>query len=140
MNPSEVRTQILAEHDRLRVLLSELEAAADRDALRRALGELLSSLRNHVAREDEILVPALEAADAWGPQRAARIRENHEAQLRLLSTWERAATGSLAPADLASRLAHFAAGLRDDMASEEADLLRPDVLRDDVVAISQASS
>ena len=150
MNPSDVRRQILAEHDRLRGRLQNLEDLATRAAdgdgsawaeTRRGLGELLVSLRAHVESEEAILVPALEAADAWGPLRAKQVRDEHVTQLRLLATWERAAADDgLSPGELNARFRLLAGTLRADMEAEEADLLRPDVLRDDVVAIQQASS
>lgn len=148
MNPSEVRQRILAEHDRLRDRLHAIEGHVERAkddpsadaAVRRGLGELLVALRAHVESEEAVLVPALAAADAWGPVRAAQIRADHAAQLGVLADWERAAADPDLPvAELATRLHGFADGLRADMAGEEADLLRPDLLRDDVVSVSQSS-
>lgn len=138
------------EHDRLRDRLAQFEAdlarAAGGDAgagatVRRALGELLAALRTHVESEEAILVPILEGVDAWGPARAARIREDHVTQLRLLATWDRAAADADLPlASLDARLRQFAGQLRADMEAEENDLLHPDLLRDDVVSVQQSSS
>jgi hypothetical protein len=149
MNPSEVRRQILGEHDRLRERLDRFEAdlaramagdAGAAESFRRGQGELLAALRAHVESEEAILVPALEAIDAWGPARAARIHEDHVTQLRLLATWDRAVADPALPlADLGPRLRQFAGGLRADMEAEENDLLHPDLLRDDVVSVQQSA-
>ena len=150
MNPSEVRKQILAEHERLRARLRDIEATVQHAAagdvgaaatIRRQLGELLAALRSHVRAEEAALVPALAATDAWGPERAAQIQADHVTQLRVLASWDRAVGDDGMPMDeLAARLRQFAGQLWADMEAEERDLLHPDLLRDDVVTIGQSSS
>ena len=142
MKPSEVRSRILQDHERLRLLLVEVEelvagvgAGGPATALRARTRVLLTALEAHLALEDEILCPAIHAADAWGPVRAARLKEGHveqRAQLTRLSSLE----PSVGDEEVCEAVRGLARDLRDDMHREEAELLDPDLLRDDVVAIN----
>lgn len=143
MKPSEVRARVLQDHERLRLALAEL------DALVAAVGEgrpatvlrdrtraLLASLEAHLALEDEILFPAIEGMDAWGPVRAARMQAEHteqRAELARLSSLEK----QVRDPELCEAVKKLAKDLRGDMHREEAELLDPDLMRDDLVAINQ---
>ncbi|MBC7171069.1 MAG: CBS domain-containing protein, partial [Polyangiaceae bacterium] len=92
--PEAIRERILHEHERIRSLLDHMEALAGRLAngerkvasrLRRWARELAIALRGHLALEEEILLPAIRDADAFGNARAEELLGEHEAQRELLS-------------------------------------------------------
>jgi iron-sulfur cluster repair protein YtfE (RIC family) len=144
MKPSEIRDCVLAEHEDLRKELSKLEVLAEcvlrhqdaEQALRALLLALSATLEKHLAMEEELLLPAIAEVDAWGPVRAEQMAEDHQAQratiARLNDMGRRAESASLASEAMALGKALLA-----DMRREETDLLHPDLLRDDVIAIGQ---
>lgn len=143
MKPSDVRARILAEHVEIRGILDSLEPIAralgdgDRARLQDAetLRELLCRrLFAHIDLEDAILAPALRAADAWGPERAAQLLEHHREQRAELAALARVA--GLEPAMRGARLQRLVGYIRDDMRHEEAGLLDANLLRDDVVGVA----
>lgn len=143
MRPSDVRARILTEHAEIRVLLDRLESVAhalrvgerarleDAETLRELLCERLFS---HIDLEDAILAPALRAADAWGPERAAQLLEHHREQRAELAALAR--VEGLEPAMRGERLQRLVQYIRDDMRHEEAGLLDANLLRDDVVGVA----
>jgi hemerythrin-like domain-containing protein len=144
MQPSEIRSRILSDHQGLRRDLERLEALvadvrigrAASDALRVDAEALLAWLRAHMRWEEAYLLPALRDADAWGAQRAEQLVRDHGEQRELLDFVNRRLLDGRHPADLLVRdVAHLIALLRDDMRQEEVELLDERVLRDDVVAI-----
>jgi iron-sulfur cluster repair protein YtfE (RIC family) len=145
MKPSEIRTRILSDHERLRGDFDRLEALvsdvrggrAALGTLRMDTGALLARLHAHMRWEESCLLPALREADAWGTERAERLTRDHREQRDLLAfvnarLWDEAQPAAL----VASDVDHLVALLRDDMREEEAELLDERVLRDDVVAIA----
>src|SRR5262245_26339997 len=144
MEPSEVRTRILGDHERLRADLDRLEALvsdlrdgrAELAMLRLDGGALLARLQVHMRWEESYLLPALRAADAWGEERAERLVRDHREQRDVLAFLAARLRDEAQPAALvAGDVDHLITLLRDDMREEEADLLDERVLRDDVVAI-----
>lgn len=147
MKPSEIRARVLAEHVKIRSLLSEVEFLAARalagklpneGRLHAKAIELYSTMYAHMSMEDELLYPAIYEADSWGFVRAARMKEEHAVQ--------RAALNGLADiewrhntVELARAIEALAKDIREDMEREESELLNPDLLRDDVIAIAQNS-
>jgi len=76
------------------------------------------------------------AIDAWGPERAQQIEEEHQDQRELLRfVLERLEDRSAPVQLLAEQLRSFVGAVRDDMQYEERAVLSEAVLRDDVVAI-----
>jgi hypothetical protein len=149
MKPSEVRTQILNDHERLRGDLDRLEAlVSDLRSGRAALGTLrldsgalLARLQAHMRWEESYLLPALREADAWGEERAARLIRDHREQRELFDFLNARLRDEAQPAALVARdVDHLVALLRDDMREEEAELLDERVLRDDIVAVDALTS
>ena len=147
LKPSEVRARVLDEHGQIRAILAELESLArralDGDAhngarLRTKAIELYSTLDAHMSLEDALLYPAICDADAWGHMRGEQMKEDHVRQravLFQLAEFEfRGDTVALVEA-----VRWLATYIRDDMCSEERELLNPDLLRDDVISIAQNS-
>lgn len=149
MLPSQVRRRILDDHDHLRGALIGLERSAGdlRGGQREALAPTLSALRrlaqrflDHLALEEEIMVPALRDADAWGPERAKLVLAEHEAQrIELAELLEALSTSNVTAEFVGQRLIAWIEALRIDMEHEETSVLHPDLLRDDVVSIAAES-
>jgi hypothetical protein len=145
MKPSEVRTRILSDHERLRADLDRLEVLvrdlrggrAASGTLRLHAAALVARLQAHMRWEEFYLLPALRDADAWGEQRAERLVSDHRQQRELFDFLNARLCDDAQPAALVARdVAHLVSLLRDDMREEEAELLDEHVLRDDVVAIA----
>ena len=146
MRPSEVRERVLGDHEAIRERLGRLETLLDRvhqgsreadwSELRRVALELLERLRTHMRWEDRYLIPALREADAWGEERAARLRADHGAQRDQHSDFDQRLSDRACPnSRVASDVSRLIELLREDMREEERDLLDARVLRDDVIAI-----
>jgi Hemerythrin HHE cation binding domain len=143
MSPSEVRDHVGRQHIQLRILFVEVEGAC-REVLeggrgdpRPAVQKLVHAVWDHIAMEDRLLVPTLRQVDSWGPARAEHVAEEHEKQRGQLTALRDLAKHG--PGDEAARATLALIGeLITDMDGEEKDLLHPDLLRDDVIAIDQS--
>ena len=89
MEPSEVRQRVLADHERLRRDVEQIEGFANEileglrmpiSALRAEAKELVARLRAHMHWEESYLLPALRDADAWGAERAQHLVRDHREQ------------------------------------------------------------
>jgi iron-sulfur cluster repair protein YtfE (RIC family) len=131
--PSEVREKVLQEHAALREQIAAVRAAIDEggDALLEAARALFDGLLRHLDSEDRILIPTLETIDAWGPQRAQRLRDEHAGQRRWVArTRERLTSDPAALSAQLDRLTTFLERLEKDMEEEESDELNADLLRE----------
>jgi iron-sulfur cluster repair protein YtfE (RIC family) len=143
ISPSQVRVRILAEHTALRQRLDRLaEATAQAGASPSAPAaeviaqarELYCALLDHLDFEDALLDETLRGIDAWGPIRAEQLALHHaEQRVQLRNLLER--TRDMSPAELSELLQPVIEDLRADMLDEEQDILSPQLLRDDVIAI-----
>ncbi len=145
MESEELRHRILKQHEALREQIRSLEVLAREvaeaeeggdlaPALRRGAERLLRRLEAHRCFEDENLGPALVGADAWGSERRARLTADHAEQRRLLrEVFTALRSPRVHPAVVVRRILHLTDHLKADMRDEEAALLDPAVLRDDVV-------
>lgn len=135
MRPSEVRRQILADHDRLRGVLLSIEALGVRvlagatESVRplRLEGETLHELLfEHMGWEDRYLAPALRDAGDWGVERARRLDQEHREQRELLAhTLAGLRDPSRPTVALARTMVDLVALLRADMIDEEETVLDP---------------
>jgi iron-sulfur cluster repair protein YtfE (RIC family) len=145
VKPSEVRERTLRDHEALRIALDRLERCCREAArgdllpagqLREAAHALIVDVERHMRWEERHLEPALREADAWGNERADRLRSDHREQREALGhVLAGLRDPGRPPALVARMLLDLIALLRDDMAEEEDLLLDPRVLRDDVVGI-----
>jgi iron-sulfur cluster repair protein YtfE (RIC family) len=144
MEPSQIRSRILSDHERLRRDLDRLAAlvgeargdSAVRATLLTDTESLLARLHAHMHWEDSYLLPALREADAWGAERAERLTRDHREQRELLDFLNFRLREQARPLALLIReVEHVIELLREDMREEEAELLDERVLRDDVIAI-----
>ncbi|MCC6999440.1 MAG: hemerythrin domain-containing protein [Deltaproteobacteria bacterium] len=149
MLPSEAREELLSQHAELRRLLSLAatlagqvlaDAAAgtpspsDLPELHRLLARLQSALSDHNKSEESLLEPMLRDADAWGPQRVARMVEEHKGEH---SAFRKALEGE--DLDVAARLPELAEELEAHMLAEERTFLSAGVLRDDCIVVESSS-
>lgn len=139
MMPSEIREELLSQHESLRGLLEAAHLAIlrwaggemPRIAVREELVELSEALRKHNLREESALWEHLLAIDAWGPARLeimaeAHIREHHDILQAIF------AVGDVQDAhEGVSALDRLRTHLLEHMAREEETFLNASVLRDD---------
>jgi hemerythrin-like domain-containing protein len=145
MKPTEIRARVLRDHRSLRAQVERVAALSraalagterDTDALRSAALELIRALEQHMRWEDDHLLPALEVADEWGPERVKRMQRDHGEQRELLRYAATVLEDPLRAQELLARTAlDLARLLQDDMEDEEKVMLDPAVLRDDPVGI-----
>ena len=143
--PSAVRRLMLREHSVLRERIAATralaaEAARDSAVVHRFRAEalrLVAQIEWHLEDEERFVLPLLMESDAWGPERAHRMLEKHEAQRPGLAKIEALALDGSA-ADLTDAVQAFGQGLLDVMKGEDAELLCESVLRDDIVVVDQS--
>ncbi len=129
-----LRRMILAEHGELRAAIAKVATAEEPARLALATNALLDLLADHLDHEDEVLEPALRAIDAWGPERARRLRHEHTSQRARIERLRREVATAPALA-LAREVQPFLEELLADMADEERDVLDPKLLRDDSITV-----
>ena len=133
MRLSEIRSELLREHQHIRSLALETlglaEQVARREptlqpALRERLAALETTVWSHNQREEALLDHVLPTVDAWGPERAARMCERHS--LEYEATFE-AVANARTPAD-AARTCEILASLLEQIDREEEEFLCDAVL------------
>lgn len=139
--PSRVREFILAQHDLLRLRMQGLLVGTAR--LRRGevesrevrilARELLALLRAHIGDEERMLADVLADVDAFASVRLEKIRQEHRAQTRELSTMVKSLDGPIDVEALASTVEEFARRIADDIDEEERQYLTEALLKDDLV-------
>lgn len=127
MELKEVRKNLLAQHDSLRRLISDLEAMMDRGAVfAPQLKALRDALVAHNAAEEAVLLPILATIDAWGKERVeGMLAEHHEEHGLMVRKME--------PGTAEATVREMIAELRKHMKHEEETILAEKLLRDDVV-------
>jgi hypothetical protein len=142
------RRGILWQHQQIRVLLEKGKATAElaldgvvssSDAVASTIGDLRQTLEIHLAFEEKVLLPLLADDLPLGPWRAERLLDEHRRQRQTLATLHREASAHPELPTLAVKLAFLTSWLLADMDEEELCLIIPDVVRDDIVVIDQAS-
>ena len=143
------RRGILWQHQQIRVLLEKGKAIAERaldglvprssDAVASTIGDLRQTMEIHLAFEEKVLMPLLADDLPLGPQRAERLLDEHRRQRQTLATLHREASAHPELPTLAVKLAFLTSWLLADMDEEELCFIIPDVVRDDIVVIDQAS-
>ena len=142
------RAAILGQHERIRALLERARAVAEAaldgqppssDAVASAIGDIRTIMEVHLAFEEKSLLPILRDDLPLGPERAARLLDEHRRQRDTLATLHREACAFPELPELAAKLAFLTEWLLADMGEEERCLLIPEVIRDDVVVVDQSS-
>jgi iron-sulfur cluster repair protein YtfE (RIC family) len=131
MFPTEVRTELLAQHERLRRLATAAEAAArsflrggSASDLRQTIADLRQALADHNALEESVLEPILRGGDAFGSLRVERMIQEHRAEHTVM--FESLDGDDLTVAEL---FPEFVEELIAHMAAEERTFLHPHVLK-----------
>ena len=145
MLPSQVRQLILADHVWLRAVLASVDELAERvaDGDHELLGRLCEHVADmsqrfmgHLDLEEEVLVPALRDADAWGDERAVLLLREHAGQRERFGELLLRLREARAPARAeALEVRLLIRDLLFDMEHEEHALVSPHVLRDDPVVV-----
>jgi Hemerythrin HHE cation binding domain len=154
-SPAEVRELVLAQHQELRRLLrsaldaagAQLRAPRPREddvtrnfpRLMQFTWELERRFASHLAFEERFMFPALREADSWGPQRVDMLTAEHAQQRQDLAALVALVAARSSALDVSRSLESFCQALLVDMEEEEAGYVNRELLRDDVVAIDQAS-
>lgn len=139
----EAIARIVDQHATIRLLLEAAGTVADlaamgsrrvADLLPHYLEKVRAALEEHLASEEELLVPILMADPPLGPDRAVRLYTEHARQRAELAALARSNDH---PVTLARRLRALIDAFVADMTEEEHFLLTRDVLRDDLVSVDQ---
>lgn len=140
MTPTQIRTELLRDHERLRKMTDEARKLAARgssgepviDELREAVAILAAVLRAHNLREEELLGGIIRSVDAWGPVRAEIMTEEHAQEHEEFFA---ALVGvQTTPVEFAGAgVMILLDRILEHMSCEEDAFLNEDVLRDDSV-------
>lgn len=139
--PSEVREKVLAQHREIEEMLAGLESgvsdSGDADAsmeqVKRCAYALRGILELHMKFEEEQLVPAVQEADGFGPERARHILSEHEEQRQALDEIVESILSAGSKDQLVDGVEKLAVMLRQDMRQEECSYVNSKLLRDSVI-------
>jgi Hemerythrin HHE cation binding domain len=142
------RRGILWQHQQIRALLENGHAIAELaldgapaslNAVASTIGDLRSTLDIHLAFEERVLIPLLADDLPLGPPRSERLLDEHRRQRETLAILHREACAHPELPTLAVKLAFLTSWLLADMDEEERSFMIPEVVREDIVVIDQAS-
>jgi len=140
LNTSNARDKVLADHQRLRILMLDVvhatkRAVHDEKAMfdaREALVTLATALDHHLDFEEEVIVPILSRSGDRGASHANSLLDEHGSQRAALTAMvEDARLGTRPTADLIDEIGWFVRGLERDMELEEKGLLSDPIFADD---------
>ena len=146
LDPEIARQTVLTQHKAIRELLDEAQSisqaalAGDAQAALRMpalFHRVRLTLDSHLAFEESVLLPILEADLPLGPQRAQALQREHQRQRRELLRMQDAELVTWAGEGLASGLRQLVREFLVDMIEEERVLLIHEVIRDDLVTVEQ---
>ncbi|MFA9470778.1 MAG: hemerythrin domain-containing protein [Deltaproteobacteria bacterium] len=139
--PSEVRRKVLSQHREIEQMLSELEAGVaqlgagtvDASQVQRAAYALRGILELHMNFEEAHMVPAINEADGFGPERVRHLHAEHAEQRQELDRLVDGIREASSPDDLVSGVTKLANMLRIDIEEEEREYVTDKLLRDDII-------
>ena len=139
--PSEVRRKVLSQHREIEQMLAELEAGVthladgtvDADQVKRAAYALRGILELHMNFEEAHMVPAINEADGFGPERVRHLHTEHAEQRGELDRLVDQIREADSPQDLSQRVVRLAEMLRKDIEEEEREYVNEKLLRDDLM-------
>jgi len=139
--PSEVRRKVLSQHREIEQMLSELETgvaqlgqgSVDAQQVKRAAYALRGILELHMNFEETYMVPAINEADGFGPERVRHLHSEHAEQRKELDRLVDAIREASSPDDLAAGVTKLAGMLRIDIEEEEREYVTDKLLRDDII-------
>ena len=136
--PSEVRQKVLSQHREIEQMLSELEAGVARlgegelepGAVKRAAYALRGILELHMNFEETHMVPAINEADGFGPERVRHLHAEHAQQRQELDRLVDSIREAGSADDLAASVTKLANMLRNDIEEEEREYVNEKLLHD----------
>ena len=133
--PSQVRKEVLTQHEALRALLTTARTAAQQPSanplsVSHLALDIRRRFRAHLAFEERVLVPVLAAIDVWGPDRVRDLVDEHSRQRDELDALVDGIEQGWEPEQAAAVLRDLSGSLLRDMAEEERDYLGPELLRE----------
>lgn len=139
--PSEVRTKVLSQHREIEQMLSELEAGVaqlgqggvDAEQVKRAAYALRGILELHMNFEEAHMVPAINEADGFGPERVRHLHADHAQQRQELDRLVDTIREASSPDDLTASVKRLADMLRNDIEEEEREYVTDKLLRDNII-------
>lgn len=144
---SEIRDELLAQHEQLRALAMDALAKAERArgggddgwaVLVESLARLSAASSAHIVHEERLLGRVLPTIDAWGERRAALMDERHRDEHRAIGEALALARSNTRRLEVVRLVGDAVRAMREHMAREEQEILHEDVLRDDIGAIDSA--
>lgn len=148
MRFSEIRQLLIEEHRHIRSLAAAVSDAAHHvlagdpaaDAtMREGLDRLERALGAHNVHEDTLLRDIVPTIDAWGKLRESLLTESHAHEHAALTASIGECRRSSDPHVTAAQVTALVTRMLGHMDAEEREILHPDILRDDVIAISGVS-
>jgi len=139
--PSEVRRKVLSQHREIEQMLSELEAGVaqlgagtvDAAQVKRAAYALRGILELHMTFEETHMVPAINEADGFGPERVRHLHAEHAQQRQELDRLVDGIREASSPDGLVSGVTKLANMLRIDIEEEEREYVNDKLLRDNIM-------
>jgi iron-sulfur cluster repair protein YtfE (RIC family) len=139
--PSEVRRKVLSQHREIEQMLSELEAGVthlgdgtvDSGQVKRAAYALRGILELHMNFEEAHMVPAINEADGFGPERVRHLHQEHEQQRQELDRLVDLIREASSTEELRRNVVRLAQMLRQDIEDEERDYVNEKLLRDHII-------
>ncbi|MFW2388437.1 MAG: hemerythrin domain-containing protein [Polyangiales bacterium] len=139
--PSEVRRKVLSQHREIEQMLSELEAgvlklgqgSVDAGQVKRAAYALRGILELHMNFEEAYMVPAINDADGFGPERVRHLHAEHAEQRRELDRLVDAIREASSADDLAASVTKLSEMLRVDIEEEEREYVNEKLLSDNLI-------
>jgi iron-sulfur cluster repair protein YtfE (RIC family) len=139
--PSEVRRKVLSQHREIEQMLSELETgvaqlgegSVDAGQVKRAAYALRGILELHMNFEETYMVPAINEADGFGPERVRHLHSEHAEQRKELDRLVDGIREATSPDDLVAGVTKLAEMLRIDIEEEEREYVTDKLLRDDII-------
>ena len=139
--PSEVRRKVLSQHREIEQMLSELEAgvahlgdgSVDAGQVKRAAYALRGILELHMNFEEAHMVPAINDADGFGPERVRHLHAEHADQRQELDRLVDQIREASSSDDLKASVVKLAQMLRKDIEEEEREYVNEKLLRDHIM-------
>jgi iron-sulfur cluster repair protein YtfE (RIC family) len=139
--PSEVRRKVLGQHREIEQMLAELEAGVahlsdgtvDAGQVKRAAYALRGILELHMNFEEAYMVPAINEADGFGPERVRHLHSEHAEQRKELDRLVDQIREAESPDELTKSVVRLAEMLRNDIEEEERDYVNDKILRDHLI-------
>lgn len=139
--PSEVRRKVLSQHREIEQMLSELETgvakladgSVDSGQVKRAAYALRGILELHMNFEETHMVPAINEADGFGPERVRHLHAEHTDQREEMDRLISAIREAESAPELIKSVRKLAEMLRIDIEEEEREYVNEKLLSDHLI-------